>query len=607
MDIEKLHHQLESICGRAEQLESQFAAELAEVHPQFIEGARNLIHYMALRHVDIRELQEQLAQLGLSSLGRAERHVIPSVRTVQKALRQIGGIPASESGAELPLIAANESRLGVHVADLLGTAAEGRSVAIMVTLPREAGENYALVRDLVLAGMGVARINCAHDTSEEWLGMIKNVRRASDETESECKIVMDLAGPKLRTGELLSGPGVLRIRPRRDVLGRLVAPKRIRFIDENTTWPGKKLAVVPVPRKCIEYAHVGDEVRFTDTRGRKRKLKIIEKDANGLILEAYKRAYLMTGTRFRLVRKDTGEKIRFRIGHLPPTELPIVLRVGDTLILEKKQAPGEPAYLDADGLVLQPAHVSCRIPEIFQQISAGDPVHFNDGKIEGTIKSASESELVVEITQAKPSGSRLRRNRSINFPGSDLRHHGLTEMDRKNLEFIVGHADAVGLSFVSEPSDVVTLLEELQKHPECRLGVIPKIETERGFNALPRILLATMRHYPAGIMIARGDLAVECGWERLAEIQEEMLWLCEAAQLPVIWATQVLERKAKKGRATRAEITDAAMSQRADCVMLNKGPYILAAIRMLDDILRRMQNHQHKKTAMLRKLSITKL
>jgi pyruvate kinase len=106
-------------------------------------------------------------------------------------------------------------------------------------------------------------------------------------------------------------------------------------------------------------------------------------------------------------------------------------------------------------------------------------------------------------------------------------------------------------------------------------------------------------------MIARGDLAVECGWERLAELQEEILWFCEAAQMPVMWATQVLEQKAKKGQASRAEISDAAMSQRADCVMLNKGPHILAAIRMLDNILRRMQKHQFKKTARMRELSIS--
>ena len=105
-------------------------------------------------------------------------------------------------------------------------------------------------------------------------------------------------------------------------------------------------------------------------------------------------------------------------------------------------------------------------------------------------------------------------------------------------------------------------------------------------------------------MIARGDLAVECGYERLAEVQEEILWLCEAAHMPVIWATQVLEGVAKRGQPSRAEITDAAMSERAECVMLNKGPHIVGAVRVLDDILRRMQGHQHKKTSLLRTLHL---
>jgi len=104
------------------------------------------------------------------------------------------------------------------------------------------------------------------------------------------------------------------------------------------------------------------------------------------------------------------------------------------------------------------------------------------------------------------------------------------------------------------------------------------------------------------VMIARGDLAVECGYERLAELQEEILWLCEAAHLPVIWATEVLDQLARTGQPSRAEITDAAMSQRAECVMLNKGPHVDVAITVLDDILRRMSGHQRKKTALLRPL-----
>jgi pyruvate kinase len=105
-------------------------------------------------------------------------------------------------------------------------------------------------------------------------------------------------------------------------------------------------------------------------------------------------------------------------------------------------------------------------------------------------------------------------------------------------------------------------------------------------------------------MIARGDLAVECGFERLAEVQEEILWICEAAHVPVIWATQVLETLAKEGMPSRAEITDAAMGNRAECVMLNKGPLMLTAVQVLDDILGRMQTHQAKKQAMLRELRL---
>lgn len=79
---------------------------------------------------------------------------------------------------------------------------------------------------------------------------------------------------------------------------------------------------------------------------------------------------------------------------------------------------------------------------------------------------------------------------------------------------------------------------------------------------------------------------------------------CEAAHVPVIWATQVLESLAKEGRPSRAEITDAAMGARAECVMLNKGPFIVDAVGALDDILRRTQSHQRKKRPLLRPLKL---
>jgi pyruvate kinase len=160
----------------------------------------------------------------------------------------------------------------------------------------------------------------------------------------------------------------------------------------------------------------------------------------------------------------------------------------------------------------------------------------------------------------------------------------------------------VGLSFAQEAADVHQLLHTLQERGGKRVGVILKIETMRGFENLPELMLAAMAAPSAGVMIARGDLAVECGYERLAEVQEEILWCSEAAHMPVIWATQVLETLAKSGVPSRAEISDAGMGVRAECVMLNKGPYITEAIRMLDDILRRMAGHQTKKTSLLRAL-----
>jgi pyruvate kinase len=135
--------------------------------------------------------------------------------------------------------------------------------------------------------------------------------------------------------------------------------------------------------------------------------------------------------------------------------------------------------------------------------------------------------------------------------------------------------------------------------------VILKIETRQAFERLPSLLLAAMRHSPVAVMVARGDLGVEVGFERLSEVQEEILWMCEAAHVPVIWATQVLESLAKGGMPSRAEVTDAAMASRAECVMLNKGPYILQTLDFLRDVLARMESHQEKKSSMLRKLSIS--
>jgi pyruvate kinase len=113
-----------------------------------------------------------------------------------------------------------------------------------------------------------------------------------------------------------------------------------------------------------------------------------------------------------------------------------------------------------------------------------------------------------------------------------------------------------------------------------------------------------MQQKAFGVMIARGDLAVEIGFERMGEIQEEILWICEAAHVPVVWATQVLETLNKSGMATRSEITDASHAAMAECVMINKGDHTIEVIETLRDILHRTGGHHIKKRFIFRSLSI---
>jgi pyruvate kinase len=245
------------------------------------------------------------------------------------------------------------------------------------------------------------------------------------------------------------------------------------------------------------------------------------------------------------------------------------------------------------------------LPEIFADVQPGERIWFDDGKIGGVIKSVTPPDQIeIEITQASAGGAQLRGDKGINLPDTRLRLSALTAKDLEDLAFVARNADMVGFSFVKSAADVAELQGRLGELGGERLGIVLKIETTKAFEELPNLLLTAMRSPRVGVMIARGDLAVECGYERLAELQEEILWICEAAHLPVIWATQVLEHLAKEGLPSRAEITDAAMGVRAECVMLNKGPHIVTAVRVLGDILHRMQDHLSKKRSMLRQLKL---
>ncbi|MEQ7921702.1 pyruvate kinase [Xanthomonas sp. WHRI 1810A] len=573
-------------------------AETAHVDEDYRASAVNLLSYLALRRHDIRLLQTQLAGLGLSSLGRCERDVMGSVDRVIEVLQRLTTDNEDSHFAPLePNPSINTSALQDHGLALFGEHPWDRAVRIMVTMPAEAADDYQQVERMLAAGMSCQRINCAHDGPDTWLRMIEHLRSASQTLGKPCQVVMDLAGPKLRTGPLASRAPVLKIRPLRDALGKVQAPGVACLTAGETLGED----CVQVSRKWLSHLHIGDVIAFRDAREAKRRMQVTDIDDAGCRVALNKAAYLVPGTVLK-IEGAPGRKASGKVIAVPARPCSIKLYEGDTLILEHGEGEGQPARLDQTGTLIAPARISCDSPAVFKA-AAGDPIWFDDGKIGGVVLSSAGDTLEIRIEHA-PDGVKLKADKGINLPATDLKLDALSEDDLLALAFAAQHADIVELSFVNQADDVRSLLAHLERLDARHLGVVLKIETRAGFENLPELLLAGMAIPRLGVMIARGDLAVESGFERTAEIQEEILCLCEAAHVPVIWATQVLETLAKTGAPTRAEITDAAMGVRAECVMLNKGPHILKAIATLDDLLRRMQPHHDKKRDMMRKLRV---
>lgn len=468
-------------------LEQELADAIAHLPGSRRSSARNLIHYLALRQRDIRPLQESLHRLGLSSLGRLEPYVLPSLDAVLNALRALAGEQLAPAPA-LPDLSGARRLLERRSRELFGGSQ--RAPRIMVTLPNEKADHPRLLVELLQAGMDIMRVNCSKGGPEEWQRLIDRLRAAEKETGRSCRILFDLEGPNPRAG---------------------AARKKLRLS------PGDTLLLKP-----------GD-------------------------------------ARSKAIKRD------------PKT-----------------------------GAILRPAQIGVNLEQIFNDVRPGQPVAFDDGKLEGEIESVDENGILVRIAVAHRGAAKLGGGKGINFPGSQLNLPALTPKDLRDLDFVAARADMVGLSFARCPEDVERLHEELAAR-RCKLGLVLKVETREAFEALPRLLLAAMRRPPVGVMIARGDMGAELGFARMAEVQEEILWLCEAAGVPAIWATQVLESLAKEGVPTRGETTDAALSVRAECVMLNKGAHVVETVEFLNGLLERMSRHQRKKWSLLRKLNVASL
>jgi pyruvate kinase len=305
------------------------------------------------------------------------------------------------------------------------------------------------------------------------------------------------------------------------------------------------------------------------------------------VAESVRRASDETGRSCRVCMDISGP--RSRTGAV---EAPERLHVGDTLVMTDGRGHDHPVRFE------------CSLREAVDQVEVGHQVWVDEGRLGAVVEEKLDGAALLRIIHARAKGERLRADKGLNFPATELVLDPLTDKDREDLDTIAPIADMIGYSFVQTAEDVETLQRELAARLEHwrEVALIAKIETARAVRNLPELIVQGAGRQPFAVMIARGDLAVEIGPRRLAEMQEELLWLCEAAHVPVVWATQVLDTFVHKGVQSRAEITDAAMAERAECVMLNKGPFVADAVSLLDDVLGAMEGHQFKKASRMRSL-----
>ncbi len=567
---------------------------LAKVHPDYQKSAANLVHYHTFRKTDLRQIQRRLGNLGLSRFASAQGHILDSVqRTLFVLHKLLDTAPPVYERTKLSIKGSNKL-IKKNTEALLGKAVKGRRVRIMVTMPTEAAYDYEMVSSMAREGMNCARINCAHDTPDVWTKIIAHIKRAADENGKEIKIAMDLAGPKIRTGAVRPGPKVKKFRPSKDDEGNVIHPAEILLVSKsNENAPFNQL---PIEADLLKELKPGDELKFRDTRKKKRTLKVVQLGDQFVTAYCYKTVYVKTGMEMHCARLDKVAVVK----ELPGIEKAVILRTGDSLLVTKDGRSGSSALQNEKGEETQKAHISCQLKAVFKKLRPGDPVLFDDGKIEGEVASVSKDHFEVKITRANEKGARLKAEKGMNFPMTKLGVSGLTAKDKKDLEFIVKHADIVNFSFVNSRKDIKALFSELHKlKADDHFGIILKIETRQAFDNLFEILLEAMQKKPIGVMIARGDLAVEAGWDTIGKVQLELLELCGAAHLPVIWATQVLENFAKNGLPSRSEITDVTNSLKAECVMLNKGPYMIDVLELLNLILSDMEDFLEKNKTML--------
>ncbi len=461
-------------------------SDAESVNPMHRASAHNLLHYLALRRHELRAVQLGLIERGLSSLGILESHTLATLNSVIAALECLQGQTPTPAPFAPVNVADSTARLERASNALFGNSLAHRDVRIMVTMPTEAADSHEFLSRLLEAGMNVMRINCAHDNADTWQQMIGNLRLAEASTGKTCKIQLDLAGPKLRTGTIRSVGRVMKLKPVRDVFGHVYMPGRFWLIPEGEDAVAANLPTLEVSGKVLAETQPGDGILLTDAREASRELRIVAKHQHARLVTTEDTIYLQENTSLQFERHGVklGRGTLVNVHEVVP---PLVLHIGDQLLLTRDAAPGMPAEHDADGVQIQPARIHCTLADAFDAVQTGQQVWLDDGKIGGTVETSDGDTLGLRITHTPPGGAKLRSEKGINFPDTVFHTLALTDKDITDLEAMAGKVDMVALSFVRTPQDVADLQAHLQRLSIPDTGIVLKIENRSDSEPSPLI------------------------------------------------------------------------------------------------------------------------
>lgn len=240
-------------------------------------------------------------------------------------------------------------------------------------------------------------------------------------------------------------------------------------------------------------------------------------------------------------------------------------RIGDFATTDKyKLTVGQRFVFDSDETPGDSERVCLPHPDVIASMRPGDRILLNDGKIEVRVDRVEPTKIITTVIR----GSEIWSRRGFNLPDTFVDSNVLTDKDKSDLEYaITKNPDFVAVSFVQSAADIAYVRDFITGRTAHKIKIIAKIERPHAVHDIENIIAAA-----DGIMIARGDLAVEMPFEQVPAISRHIIRTCRQMNKPVIMATQMLGSMVDSEFPTRAEISDVANAAylRADACMTSE-------------------------------------